>query len=138
MGDRREATLHKFFDLLGEAVVPTLEYVCSDMWKAYIKVIRERAGEAVHILDRYHVMSMLSKAIDKVRAEQTRDFSVAVRSPANCGNCHHSGVRRVGYPNALDAGCAWEALLWQHLNRNRLISICVGSESQISQPDKAS
>ena len=70
--DRREATLHKFFDLLGEAVVPTLEYVCSDMWKAYIKVIRERAGEAVHILDRYHVMSMLSKAIDKVRADETR------------------------------------------------------------------
>jgi transposase len=72
--ERREATLNRFFDLLGESIVPTLEFVCSDMWKPYIKVIRARAGEAVHILDRYHVMSMMNKAIDKVRAEETRQL----------------------------------------------------------------
>lgn len=72
--ERREETLQKFFDLLGDQIVPTLQYVCSDMWKAYIKVIRERAGDAVHVLDRYHVMSMMNKAIDKVRAGEARQM----------------------------------------------------------------
>ena len=70
--DRTEKTLHGFFDLHGEHITPTLKWVCSDMWKAYLKVIRERAGDAVHILDRYHVMAMLNKAIDKVRAGEAR------------------------------------------------------------------
>jgi transposase len=72
--ERREATLQKFFDLLGDQITPTLQYVCSDMWKPYIKVIRERAGDAVHVLDRYHVMSMMNKAIDKVRAGEARQM----------------------------------------------------------------
>ena len=70
--DRTEETLHSFFDLYGELITPTLKYVCSDMWKAYLKVLRERAGDAVHILDRYHVMAMMNKAIDKVRAGEAK------------------------------------------------------------------
>ena len=70
--DRTEQTLHGFFDLYGELITPTLKYVCSDMWKAYLKVLRERAGNAVHILDRYHVMALMNKAIDQVRAGEAR------------------------------------------------------------------
>ena len=51
--DRTEKALHGFFDLHGPHITPTLKWVCSDMWKAYLKVLRERAGDAVHILDRY-------------------------------------------------------------------------------------
>jgi transposase len=72
--DRKEATLHRFFDVLGAAITPTLQYVCSDMWRNYIQVIRERAGDAVHILDRYHVMAKLNKAIDEVRAGEARQL----------------------------------------------------------------
>ncbi len=52
--------------------MPGLKYVCSDMWKSYLKVIGERAGDAVHVLDRYHIMARLNKAIDEVRADEAR------------------------------------------------------------------
>jgi transposase len=29
-------------------------FVCSDMWEPYLKVIREKCSEALHILDRFH------------------------------------------------------------------------------------
>lgn len=72
--ERHQETLHQFFDLLGDQITSTLQFVCSDMWKAYIKVIRERAGEAVHVLDRYHIMATMNKAIDKVRAGEAREM----------------------------------------------------------------
>jgi transposase len=69
---RTEKTLESFFDLLGDEILPSLRYVCSDMWQPYLKVIAERAGRAVHVLDRYHIMAKLNKAIDKVRAEEAK------------------------------------------------------------------
>ena len=42
------------------------------MWKPYLKVIAECAGQAVHVLDRYHVMAKMNKAIEEVRAEEAR------------------------------------------------------------------
>jgi len=44
------------------------------MWKPYLKVIAKKAGQAIHILDRFHIMSHLSKAIDAVRAQETREL----------------------------------------------------------------
>ena len=38
----------------------------------HLKVIAKKAGHAIHALDRFHIMATLSKAIDKVRAEETR------------------------------------------------------------------
>ena len=40
------------------------------MWRPYLKVIKERANQAIHILDRFHIIQMLNKAIDKVRASE--------------------------------------------------------------------
>ena len=70
--ERTEESLGKFFDIFGNAIVPTLKYVCSDMWRPYLKVIRKRAGDAVHVLDRYHVMARMNKAIDEIRAGEAR------------------------------------------------------------------
>ncbi len=49
-----------------------MDYICSDMWKPYLKVIAKKAGHAIHILDRFHIMANLSKAIDKVRAQEAK------------------------------------------------------------------
>jgi transposase len=70
--DRKEATLESFFDWLGEARAGLLKFICSDMWKPYLKVIALRASAAIHILDRFHIMAHFSKRIDKVRAEESR------------------------------------------------------------------
>lgn len=72
--DRTEETLGRFFDLLGDEICATLRYVCSDMWKPYLKVVAQRASEAVQILDRYHIMAKMNKAIDKIRAGEARQL----------------------------------------------------------------
>lgn len=72
--DRREETLHKFFDWLGREKAEQIRFVCSDMWPAYLKVIRLRAAKAVQILDRFHIASMINKAIDRIRAEEVREL----------------------------------------------------------------
>jgi transposase len=69
---RRVKTLLRFFRWLGKERSAALQYICSDMWKPYLKVIAKKAGQAVHVLDRFHIMMHFSKAIDKVRAEETR------------------------------------------------------------------
>lgn len=73
VGERRtKQTLHAFFDWLGADGVAGLRFICSDMWRAYLSVVRKRAGHCLHVLDRFHIVAHLSKAIDKVRASEAR------------------------------------------------------------------
>ena len=51
-----------------------LGVVCSDMWKAYLTVVRKRSGQAPHVLDRFHVAGKLGEMIDKVRAAEAREL----------------------------------------------------------------
>ena len=41
--ERRIATLEEFFDWFGKSRSARLRVVCSDMWKAYLRVVAERA-----------------------------------------------------------------------------------------------
>jgi transposase len=72
--DRTEATLRKFFDAFGEARSKALHFIASDMWRQYLQVVAERAGQALHVLDRYHVVAKLNEAIDDVRAQEAREL----------------------------------------------------------------
>ncbi len=47
-------------------------FVCSDMWEPYLKVIREKCSDALHILDRFHIVAKMNKALDEVRAGESR------------------------------------------------------------------
>jgi len=70
--ERTAETLRRFFLLLGDEVRPSLRYVCSDMWQPYLDVIAEQAANALHVLDRYHIMAQMNKAIDEVRAAEAK------------------------------------------------------------------
>jgi transposase len=70
---RTKATLQQGLDALGQSVLSGLRYVCSDMWQPYLSVMAKRAGQALQILDRFHIVQHLNKAVDQVRrAESTR------------------------------------------------------------------
>ena len=58
--------------MLGKAQSARLGFVCSDMWKPYLKVIAKKAPQAIHVLDRFHVMAKMNKAIDEVRAAEVK------------------------------------------------------------------
>lgn len=70
---RSQATLRRGLKALGPEVVKGLRFVCSDMWKPYLKVIAAKASQALHVLDRFHITGHLNQAVDQVRrAETTR------------------------------------------------------------------
>lgn len=75
IGEKRTVkTLLGFFRWFGKEHSEALKFICSDMWKPYLKVVAKKAGQATHILDRFHLMAKLSKAIDEVRAQETRQL----------------------------------------------------------------
>jgi transposase len=68
--ERTEDSLRRFFYTLSDESRRSIRFVCSDMWQPYLKVIAEQLGEAVHVLDRFHIMKKMNEAIDKVRREE--------------------------------------------------------------------
>ncbi|MCU7888487.1 MAG: transposase [Candidatus Thiodiazotropha sp. (ex Lucinoma aequizonata)] len=75
IGEKRTVkTLLRFFRWFGKERSLELKFVCSDMWKPYLKVISKKAGRALHIPDRFHIMAHLSKRIDEVRAQEAREL----------------------------------------------------------------
>jgi transposase len=73
--DRTIKTLQGFFDGFGKERSAKLFFICTDMWKPYLKVIAEKASQAIHVLDRFHIAQHMNKAIDKVRAEEARKLA---------------------------------------------------------------
>ena len=88
VGKRRsQATLRRGLKAIGPQVVKGLRFVCSDMWKPYLQVIATEAGQALHVLDRFHITTHLNQAVDQVRrAESTR---LRVQSQAAAGRLKH-------------------------------------------------
>ena len=75
IGEHRKAkTLLQFFREFGKERTGQLRYICSDMWRPYLKVVARKAGQAIHILDRFHIMMHFNKAIDKVRAGEAKEL----------------------------------------------------------------
>ena len=70
--DRTEESLRGFFRMLGDEAKASIRYLCSDMWKPYLNVLAQEVSGAIHVLDRFHIMQAMNKAIDEVRAEEAR------------------------------------------------------------------
>ena len=70
--ERTVATFEEFFDMIGPELSKKIDFVCSDMWKPYLRVIRERCTNALNILDRFHIVQKLNVALDEVRASEAR------------------------------------------------------------------
>lgn len=79
--ERQVKTLLRFFRWFGKERSGALEFLCSDMWKPYLQVIAKKAGQAIHVLDRFHIMAHLSKAIDEVRAGEVKALKAKGYNP---------------------------------------------------------
>lgn len=69
-------SLLRFFHELGKQGCQQLRFVCSDMWKPYLKVIKKKAPQALHVLDRFHIVAKLNKAVDDVRRTEAKRLKV--------------------------------------------------------------
>lgn len=70
--ERTKASFKRFFTLIGKELAGKIEFVCTDMWRPYLDLIEEHCPNALNILDRFHVVAKINKAIDEVRAEEAR------------------------------------------------------------------
>ncbi|MBS1172657.1 MAG: family transposase [Proteobacteria bacterium] len=67
-------TIQKFFDLIGTQRAERIEFVCSDMWKPNLDLIKKNCTGALNILDRFHVVAKLNLAIDETRVGEARQL----------------------------------------------------------------
>ena len=82
MGEQRTVkTLLRFFRWFGTDRRQALGFVCRDMWQPYLQVLAKKAGQAIHSLDRFHIMAHLNKAIDEVRAQETKELKAKGDEP---------------------------------------------------------
>lgn len=79
--ERTTATLNGFFTTFGENRAQQLKFICSDMWRPYLDVMAKKASQALHILDRFHIVAYMNKAIDHVRAQEARDLKAKGYEP---------------------------------------------------------
>ena len=78
---KNDQSFQGFFTTIGDEVASKIVFVCSDMWEPYLKVIREKCSEALHILDRFHIVAKMNKALDEVRAGESRRIASEGRVP---------------------------------------------------------
>jgi len=86
---RTQATLRRGLAALGREAVGGLRFVCTDMWRPYLNVIAAQAGQALHVLDRFHITSHLNQAVDQVR----RAEAVRLRAAASAQAAHLKDMR---------------------------------------------
>lgn len=60
---------------LGPKARTSIQFVCSDMWKAYLTVIARRLPHALNVLDKFHIVAKLHDAVDQVRREETTQMA---------------------------------------------------------------
>jgi transposase len=70
---RSEETLRQFFNFLGEERASQLQGICCDIWRPYIKVIEEKAPNAVLVFDKFHIIRHLMNAVDQVRRDEIQE-----------------------------------------------------------------
>lgn len=84
--ERTQKTLRQFFKEFGKERTARLRFICSDMWKPYLRIVAEVADQALHIIDRFHVMTHFGKAVDKVRATEARELKAKGQEPVLTGS----------------------------------------------------
>lgn len=75
--DRKAKTLLRFFRDFGKDRCDKLQFVCSDMWKPYLKVIKKKCVNALNILDRFHIAKKFNEAVDQVRRDEVKELKDA-------------------------------------------------------------
>jgi transposase len=70
--ERTTQSFEQFFTLIGAESAGRIEFVCSDMWRPYLQLIARHCTRALNILDRFHIVAKLNKALDEVRAGEAR------------------------------------------------------------------
>jgi transposase len=70
--NREKETVKTFLAGIPTRLKRTIHTVCTDMWTAYINAAKEVLGQAVVVVDRYHVAKKYRDCADKLRKQELR------------------------------------------------------------------
>ena len=70
--NRDKETVKNFLRRIPSRLKRTIHTVCTDMWTAYINAVKEVLGEAVVVVDRYHVAKKYRDCADKLRKQEMK------------------------------------------------------------------
>jgi transposase len=70
--NRKKETVKAFLTRIPTRLQRTIHTVCTDMWKAYLNAAKEVLGEAVVVVDRYHVAKKYRDCADKLRKQELK------------------------------------------------------------------
>ena len=70
--NREKATVKAFLASIPTRLQRTLHTVCTDMWTAYINAVKEVLGQAVVVVDRFHVAQKYRDCADKLRKQELK------------------------------------------------------------------
>lgn len=73
---RTEQTLVRFFVGLTDEQLEGIEGIALDMWEPYVQIVKKYVpgAEDKIVFDRFHIMSHMTKAVDRVRRREHRDL----------------------------------------------------------------
>lgn len=97
--ERKKETLDRFFaEKLSRRRARWVQAVCVDMWKPFLKSLREHLPRAAIVFDRFHIMKHVNEAVDETRRQEF--------------------FRQKGLKRAVVRGKRWLFLTrWSHLDR---------------------
>jgi transposase len=72
--ERQEASLAGYFEAIGAGPLTGVEAIAMDMWEPYVQAVRAQVpdADAKIVFDRYHIMTHLGDAVDRVRRREHR------------------------------------------------------------------
>ncbi|MDO5577319.1 MAG: ISL3 family transposase [Fibrobacter sp.] len=82
---RTERTLAGFFSMFDRGTMGSsrrsmqIKWICSDMWKPYLNVIKTFCRNGLNILDRFHIKEHLNKAVDETRKADVAQLNASGR-----------------------------------------------------------
>jgi len=71
---RTKAIIKQFFWWLGSERCARILYVCSDMGRPYLDVVRTPAPNALNVVDRFHFVNKLEDAVDQTRRGEAAEL----------------------------------------------------------------
>jgi len=72
--DRKTDSLQAYFDSISEEKKSFIKAVAMDMWDPYIKATSDSIGSDKIVIDRFHVMKHMNKAVDDVRKQESKEL----------------------------------------------------------------
>lgn len=72
LANREKETVKAFLSRIPTRRQRTIHTVCTDMWTAYLNAVKEVLGQAVVVVDRYHVAQKYRACADKLRKKELK------------------------------------------------------------------